>query len=70
MSEPTPPRSLHSLVEPDEFTRRHIGPSPEDVTAMLQVLGADSVDAVGLGDDAGLDPYRLAARSRSWCLGS
>jgi glycine dehydrogenase len=46
VSEPTPPRSLHSLVEPDEFTRRHIGPSPDDVTAMLQVLGVDSVDAL------------------------
>ena len=46
MSEPTPPRSLHSLVEPDEFTRRHIGPSPDDVTAMLQVLGVDSVGAL------------------------
>ena len=46
MSEPTPPRSLHTLVEPDEFTRRHIGPSPDDVTAMLQVLGVDSVDAL------------------------
>ena len=46
MSEPTPPRSLHSLVEPDEFTRRHIGPSPDDVTAMLQVLGVGSVEAL------------------------
>jgi glycine dehydrogenase len=46
VSEPTPPRSLHSLVEPDEFTRRHIGPSPDDVTAMLQVLGVDSISAL------------------------
>jgi len=46
VSEPTPPRSLHTLVEPDEFTRRHIGPSPDDVTAMLQVLGVDSVEAL------------------------
>ena len=46
MSEPTPPRSLHSLVESDEFTRRHIGPSPDDVAAMLQVLGVDSVGSL------------------------
>jgi glycine dehydrogenase len=46
VSEPTPPRSLRSLVEPDEFTRRHIGPSPDDVAAMLQVLRVDSVDAL------------------------
>ncbi len=46
MSDPTPPRSLQSLIEPDEFTRRHIGPSPADVDVMLQVLGAESVDAL------------------------
>ena len=50
MSDPTPPRDVHSmprfdqLVEPDEFTRRHIGPSHEDLGAMLEVIGTDSVE--------------------------
>ena len=29
----------------DTFPRRHIGPTPEDVSAMLQFLGYDSLDA-------------------------
>ena len=44
MSEPTPPRSLLTLIEPDEFTRRHIGPSPDEVAAMLRVIGVESID--------------------------
>ena len=46
MSDPTPPRtrSLGQLVEPDEFTRRHIGPSDDDVVAMLAAIGAGSVE--------------------------
>src|SRR5438309_5998439 len=28
------------------FVRRHIGPSPRDVTAMLEIVGAKSVDAL------------------------
>ena len=27
---------LNELIEPDEFTRRHIGPSPADLAAMLR----------------------------------
>ena len=46
MSDPTPPRSLRSLVEPDEFTRRHVGPTRDDVATMLDVVGAESVDAL------------------------
>ncbi len=52
MSDPTPPRDhrtvarLDELVEPDEFTRRHIGPSPVDLSVMLQVIGVDSVGAL------------------------
>ena len=38
--------------EPTEYlpydfaNRRHIGPSPEEMDAMLQVVGADSLDAL------------------------
>ena len=44
MSDPTPPRSLRTLIEADEFSRRHIGPSPDEVAAMLGVIGVESVD--------------------------
>ena len=44
MSVPTPPVvPLDELIEPDEFTRRHIGPSPDEVATMLQTIGAASV---------------------------
>ncbi len=33
-----------SAMNPKDFSRRHIGPSPEDVTAMLKVVGAQSLD--------------------------
>src|SRR5437868_13826372 len=33
-----------SILKPsDTFVRRHIGPSPEDVQAMLETIGADSL---------------------------
>jgi glycine dehydrogenase len=44
VSDPTPPRDLRTLIESDEFTRRHIGPSAEEMSAMLRVVGAASVD--------------------------
>ena len=44
MSNTTPPRSLRTLIEPDEFLRRHIGPSPDEVASMLRVIGAESVE--------------------------
>ncbi len=44
MSDPTPPRDLRSLIEPDEFARRHIGPAPDEVATMLQVIRADSIE--------------------------
>ncbi len=50
MSDTAPPRSTHrsfaldELFEPDEFTRRHIGPAPSDVAAMLDVIGVASTD--------------------------
>jgi glycine dehydrogenase len=34
------------LARADRFVDRHIGPSPEDVKAMLQVVGAPSLDAL------------------------
>jgi glycine dehydrogenase len=44
VSNHTPPRDLRTLIESDEFTRRHIGPSPEEMSTMLRVVGAASVD--------------------------
>ena len=44
MSDPTPPRPLRTLIEPDEFSRRHIGPTPDDVSDMLRVIGVESVE--------------------------
>src|SRR6056297_387615 len=48
MSAPTPPRHqvrrLDELIEPDEFTRRHIGPADLDVAQMLEVVGVASLD--------------------------
>ncbi|MFK7916867.1 MAG: glycine dehydrogenase (aminomethyl-transferring), partial [Ilumatobacter sp.] len=38
------PTPLSELFETDEFVRRHIGPSPDDLTRMLEVLGVDSTD--------------------------
>ncbi len=35
---------LAALEERDEFTRRHIGPSEDDVAAMLRVVGAASLE--------------------------
>jgi glycine dehydrogenase len=35
---------LRALEEPDGFVRRHIGPSETDVTAMLGVVGAATLD--------------------------
>lgn len=31
---------------PDAFTHRHIGPSPDEIAAMLKALGCDSLDAL------------------------
>ncbi len=42
MSDPTPP--LRTLVESHEFSRRHIGPSPDELSEMLGVIGVDSID--------------------------
>ena len=47
MSDTTPPhrvRALDELIEPDEFTRRHIGPADEEIAAMLDAIGVGSID--------------------------
>jgi glycine dehydrogenase len=44
VSDPTPPRDLRTLIESDEFSRRHIGPSAEEMSTMLRVVGAASLD--------------------------
>ncbi len=44
MSDPTPPRDLRTLIESDEFTRRHIGPSSDEMSTMLRTVGATSLD--------------------------
>src|SRR6187431_1423394 len=33
-----------SAIDPKDFSRRHIGPSPDDVAAMLKTVGAASLD--------------------------
>ena len=40
------PTPITDLFEPDEFVRRHIGPDDESVRRMLDVIGADSLDAL------------------------
>ncbi len=47
---PDAPNSLAALENPDEFQARHIGPRPEDQSAMLAELGYDSLS--GLVDAA------------------
>ncbi len=38
------PAPLSELIEPDEFTRRHVGPSPDDVAHMLSTIAMSSTD--------------------------
>ena len=38
--------SLLALENRDEFVARHIGPSPEDIPAMLDTIGAPTLDAL------------------------
>ena len=40
------PTPLSDLFETDEFVRRHVGPTPEDVAHMLDVVGADSLETL------------------------
>ncbi|ULH14503.1 aminomethyl-transferring glycine dehydrogenase [Deinococcus sp. KNUC1210] len=41
----SPQRPLTDLLQPDDFTRRHIGPSAGEQTEILADLGYDSLDA-------------------------
>ncbi|CAN5855662.1 aminomethyl-transferring glycine dehydrogenase [soil metagenome] len=38
--------SSQAVPSPDRFVDRHIGPRPDDVTAMLAILGLDSLEAL------------------------
>ena len=38
--------TLAELAAPDAFVRRHIGPGPDDIRAMLDAVGADSLEAL------------------------
>jgi glycine dehydrogenase len=38
------PKTLSTLLPPDDFASRHNGPRPADIDAMLGVLGYDSLD--------------------------
>ncbi|MEM7413152.1 MAG: aminomethyl-transferring glycine dehydrogenase [Myxococcota bacterium] len=43
----SPPRDAQSILAPsDDFARRHLGPNPSDVEAMLREIGVDSLDAL------------------------
>ncbi len=39
-------QSLSALEQRDEFIARHIGPSPDDIPAMLGTIGAPSLEAL------------------------
>src|SRR5262245_38325936 len=41
---PVPTRNSAEFAHPDRFVTRHIGPRPDDVPAMLKVLGLSSLD--------------------------
>ena len=47
---PEPFTALHTMSQnsplspSDTFVRRHLGPTPEDITSMLEVVGAGSLD--------------------------
>ncbi|RAI59742.1 aminomethyl-transferring glycine dehydrogenase [Roseicella frigidaeris] len=45
-AERAPLDALAALEDGGEFARRHIGPGPEDIAAMLQVVGVPSLEAL------------------------
>ena len=53
------PASFAALEDRESFIGRHIGPGPEDIAAMLQTVGADSLD--GLIAEAAPDTIRDTA---------
>ncbi len=48
-----------------DFVRRHIGPSPRDIEAMLETRRREKPRRADGRDAAGLDPAEGAARSRA-----
>ena len=56
------PTPLSELIEPDEFTRRHVGPSPDDVAHMLSTIAVVVDRRVARRHDAGLDRRSWTAR--------
>src|SRR3712207_7059731 len=63
---------LRELEDHGEFARRHIGPGPDDITAMLKVVGAASLDemasrtvpaAIAGADLSGLPPPATEAEA-------
>ncbi|MFW2334805.1 MAG: glycine dehydrogenase (aminomethyl-transferring), partial [Ilumatobacter sp.] len=50
--------ALHDLFGTDDFVGRHIGPRPDDLRHMLDVVDAESVDE--LIDEAVPDPIRMS----------
>ena len=44
MPGPEDPRTL--LADSDDFARRHLGPQPEQIASMLEVIGAPSLEAL------------------------
>ena len=43
-TKPIEATSLRQLEQTDDFIHRHIGPSPSEIQAMLETVGADSLD--------------------------
>ena len=39
-------KRLIELEQNDDFVSRHVGPSPDEISAMLAVVGAESLDAL------------------------
>ena len=54
--------SLTELEAPGEFVRRHIGPDEAEIEAMLEVVGAASLDDLIERATPRRDPHRAAAR--------
>src|SRR6266508_2143920 len=40
----TPNSKFANVLDPADFAHRHIGPSPADVTTMLDTIGVSSID--------------------------
>src|SRR5271155_1219235 len=56
-----PPKpSVHPFAPLDKFSRRHIGPQPQDIKAMLELLGYSSLDEL---TDAVVPPALALRRS-------